>query len=121
MDNSGAGGGLAVILALSCVLAVFLITAIGWWKLFEKAGQPGILAFIPIVNVLIYCSIAGNMLYFILLIIPVVNVFGLIYVHFKIAQAFGQGVLFALGLTFFLPAFAIILGFGDYRYEGKPI
>lgn len=103
---------------ISCLSLIFgILTVIGWWKLFSKAGQPGWLAIIPIVNILVYAQIAGGWWLALLLLIPVVNIFVLAYIHYSVAQQFGGGCLLALGLIFLTPVFAIWLGFGDAQYR----
>jgi|GEM_PF-5214345 len=41
-------------------LAILIIVAIGLWKMFTKAGIPGILAFIPIVNLFFIPQVGGK-------------------------------------------------------------
>ena len=41
--------------------------------------------------------------------------------QYKTAEAFGQGLGFALGLIFLHPIFLCILAFGDYTYKGVPV
>ena len=40
--------------------------------------------------------------------------------NIKLAQRFGHGVLFGLGLTFLTPLFTLILGLGSSAYYGHP-
>ena len=40
--------------------------------------------------------------------------------NIKLAQRFGHGVLFGLGLTFLTPLFTLILGLGSSEYYGNP-
>jgi hypothetical protein len=98
---------------------VMIIIIASFWRLFSKAGRPGILAIIPIVNTVVYASIGGvPCLLLLLLFVPILNVVVMFYVHFKVAEAFGQGALFGLGL-FLLPfIFVPLLAFGDYEYQG---
>lgn len=55
-------GGLLAILAGSMViwLILLLIVIISLWKIFEKAGEPGWAALIPIYNVIILLKIVGR-------------------------------------------------------------
>ena len=41
-------------------LAILIITAIGFWKMFTKAGIPGIFALIPIVNLFFIPQVGGK-------------------------------------------------------------
>lgn len=105
---------------ISCAsLIIAVLTVIGWWKLFSKAGLPGWLAIIPIVNIFAYAQVAGGWWLALLLLIPGVNLFVLAYIHYSVAQKFGGGCLTALGLFFLTPVFVILLGFGDAQYQGS--
>ncbi|MDQ0726400.1 DUF5684 domain-containing protein [Microbacterium sp. W4I20] len=99
-------------------LVFYVLVVIGLWKVFTKAGHPGILAIIPIVNVVFLVKIAGMSGWFALLyLIPIVNiVFGII-VAIKLGERFGKGGLFSFFLLFVFPYIGyLILGFGDARY-----
>jgi hypothetical protein len=113
------GGGSAIGGLLGLVVAVLVIA--GLWKVFTKAGQPGWAAIIPIYNLIVLLQIAGKPIWWIvLMIIPFVNFVIIILTWMGVAQAFGKGVGFALGLTFLSPIFVPWLGFGDARYSGAP-
>lgn len=105
--KAGGGGGL-----LAWVLIV-----VGMWTVFTKAGQPGWTALIPIYNLYILFKIAGwSGLSMLLLLIPVVNAVVLFLVTMGVAQKFGKGFLFSLGLTFLPFIFYPILGLGSSTY-----
>ncbi|MCA9903885.1 MAG: signal peptidase I [Anaerolineae bacterium] len=106
--------------SLVFMLAVFVLTVIGWWRMFEKAGQSGFLAIIPFVNVVVYFIISGKPVWWVLLLlIPLVNIVVLFLVHLSVARNFGRDQLFALGLLFLTPIFVLILGFGDSTYQNR--
>jgi hypothetical protein len=100
-------------------LALAILTIAGLWKTFEKARLPGWGAIIPIYNVYLMCKLAGRPgWWFLLYLIPCVNVIIAIVIVLDIAKNFGKGAAFGLGL-FILPfIFFPILGFGDARYRG---
>ena len=52
-----AGLGIGFFLVMIVIAVVFII---GYWKVFEKAGQPGWAAIIPIYNAYILTQIAGR-------------------------------------------------------------
>jgi hypothetical protein len=99
----------------------YVLVAIAMWMVFAKAGWPGILALIPIVNVVILVKIAGYSGWMSLLyLIPIVNIVFSIIVAIKVGAAFGKGgawSFFLLWLISFIGFF--ILGFGDAKYT-KP-
>lgn len=101
------------------LLAFYVLVVIGLWKVFTKAGFPGILAIIPIVNVIFLVRIAGMSGWWALLyLIPIVGfIFGII-VSVRIGENFGKGALFSFFLLFVFPYIGyLILGFGESRYR----
>lgn len=100
----------------------YVLVAIAMWMVFKKAGWPGILALIPIVNIVILVKIAGYSGWMSLLyLIPIVNVVFSIIVAIKVGAAFGKGAawsFFLLWLIAFIGYF--IIGFGDAQYT-KPV
>lgn len=105
-------GGLA-----GLVLVLLLIAAM--WKVFTKAGKPGWASLVPIYNAIVLLEIAGRPAWwFILLLIPLVNLIIIIIVMIDVAKNFGHGAGFGLGLAFLSPIFLLILGFGSSRYVG---
>ncbi|RLE19537.1 MAG: signal peptidase I [Acidobacteria bacterium] len=91
----------------------------GMWKTFAKAGKPGWACLIPIYNLIVLLEIAGKELWWIILLfIPVVNFVILILVSIAVAEKFGKGAGFGLGLAFLPMFFFPLLGFGDAQYQG---
>jgi hypothetical protein len=100
-------------------LGLVALFVIGAWKVFEKAGQPGWGAIIPIYNVIVLLRITGKPLWWIILFfIPIVNFVVEILVSLELARRFGKGVGFGLGLAFLPFIFYPVLGFGDAQYMG---
>jgi len=112
--GAAAGGGIMMIIWLA--LAVFMIITL--WKLFSKAGQPGWAAIIPIFNTYIMLKVAGKPGWWLLLLfIPLVNFVIMILAMVGIAQNFGKGGGFAVGLIFLPIIFYPILAFGSAQYQ----
>lgn len=104
-------------IVLLLLIVVALIAAI--WKTFEKAGQPGWAAIVPIYNLYIMVKMVGKPGYWVvLMLIPIVNYIFLIWTYNLISKSFGKGVGFTLGLIFLSPIFWMILGFGSAQYQG---
>ena len=100
-------------------IMVTVIEVVGAWKMFEKAGEPGWAAIIPVYNYLIGIKIAGKPWWYILLmLIPVVNLVIYIIILSGLAKNFGKGTGFTVGLFFFRFIFIPILGFGNATYIG---
>jgi hypothetical protein len=100
-------------------LAFYILVVVGLWKIFTKAGYPGILAIIPFVNVVFLVKIAGMSGWLALLyLIPIVGfIFGII-VAVKLGERFGRGGLFSFFLLFVFPYIGyLIIGFGESRYR----
>ena len=101
------------------VLAVvWLLMIVSLWKVFTKAGQPGWGCLIPIFNLYCLVKVAGKPgWWFLLFLIPLVNLVNTILVALGVARKFGKSDGFAVGL-FLLPfIFYPILGFGDAKYQ----
>lgn len=100
-------------------LAILVLVIAGFWKMLEKAGQPGWGAIVPIYNSYLLCKIAGRPGWWvILLMIPYLNFIFLIILMLDIAKSFGKGIGFAVGLILLSGIFIPILGFGDAEYLG---
>ena len=102
------------------ILAIVVVVIAAVWRVYEKAGQPGWAALVPIYNMYVVLQIVGRpgwwlFLYF----IPLVNIAVTVIVYIDLAKSFGKSPLFGLGLTFLSIIFVPILAFGDARYEGQ--
>ncbi len=134
--------GLAIYGTISLIWYIIMIIAN--WKIFTKAGQPGWMSIIPILNTFILFKISWNTKMFwvmlgagvlgsvfsgmagdqggILAILAlicslVMIVICIVDVH-KLSKSFGHGIGFTLGLLFLSPIFTLILGLGKSEYIG---
>ena len=129
--------GFFIIFAL-IVLAIAVVSIIGMWKMFTKAGEEGWKSIIPVYNAITLCKIVGVSPWWILItfvagllsIIPIlgsliqlaVTIYFGILLAVSIANSFGKDTGFAVGIFFLAPIFYCILGFGSAKYEGaKPM
>jgi hypothetical protein len=112
-----AGGGAGVFLVqLVIVLAIW---AFMFWKVFTKAGQPGWASLIPIYNGVVLLQIAGKPVWWIILfLIPIVGLIMALLVCLGVAENFGKGAGFGIGLWLLSIIFFPILGFGSAEYQG---
>ncbi len=102
----------AVSSAVSLIYYVLLIVC--EWKMFEKAGEPGWAAIIPIYNIYKLFEISyGSGWKMLLLLVPILNIFIAIQQSFKLAKAFGQGFAFGIGLLLLAPIFMAIIAFSN--------
>jgi hypothetical protein len=98
---------------------IYVLVVAGWWMIFQKAGEEGWKAIIPIWNIIVVLKIVGREWWWIILmLIPFVNLIVFIIVMLDLAKSFGRGTGFGIGLVFLAPIFALILGFGGDTYKG---
>ena len=113
--NGNQGPGLITFL-VAIVLGVVMVAAT--WKVFTKAGKPGWASIIPIYNAVVLLDIAGKPGWWIILFfIPIVNIVIVILTYVALAEKFGKGGGFAMGLVFLGVIFFPILGFGGAEYR----
>ena len=101
------------------VIVIAVVCLVGMWKMFVKAGKPGWGAIIPFYNT--YCLFEmsfGTGWLFLLLFVPCVNAVIMIVMWIKLAQAFGKGAAFGVGILFLPFIFLPMLGFGDAQFIG---
>lgn len=121
MKTVGALGCSFVCITLALLPAVLIIASL--WRVFEKAGQPGWAALVPFYNtyVLTVEVARKDIVWFILLFVPFVNLVAVIVVYLEISRKFGYDVGFAIGLLFLPFIFFPILAYGDARYRRRRI
>lgn len=120
LQNGGSGSVLGIVSAVIAI-AITLVVLAGIWKTFQKAGQPGWAAIIPIYNLYIMLKIGGNAWWWLLVMfVPIVQLYAFYKMFAGVSKAFGQGIGFALGLWFLNLIFWPLLGFGDYEHRGVP-
>jgi hypothetical protein len=111
-------GGGVVSPELLVILAITVVVVAGFWKTFEKAGEPGWAAIIPIYNLYVLVKISGNAWWWLILFfIPIINIVAQAKISIDVADKFDQGILFGLGLMLLSFIFYPILGFGSYQYQ----
>jgi len=112
-------GLLVAIVFLLAYIAVVVGVFAGAWKMYGKAGQPGWGAIVPFYNMYLLCRICGRPgWWFVLALLPVVNlVIGIILV-IDLSRSFGRGFGTTVGLLLLSPVFVPILGFGRAQYKG---
>jgi len=105
--------------AIFITFALTILVIAGNWKVFEKAGVAGWKCLIPIYNLYLLLVIAGKPWWWlILMFIPIVSVVIYLLAMLSLAERFGKGPLFGVGL-FFLPIiFFPLLGFDSSEYRG---
>jgi hypothetical protein len=102
------------------IFGVILFVIICQWKIYAKAGKPGWAAIIPIYNYIVLLEIVNKPVWwFLLLLIPFVNIVIAIIVVHRLSVAFGKDIGFTI-LLLLLPIIGYpMLAFGDAQYT-KP-
>ena len=116
------------------ILVFYLLSVIGKWKVFSKAGIAGWKSVIPIYNKYFFCQICGLNTIWVwillgsaivsILVPPLAFVYSLALIYFLILQAlslsksFGKSDGFAIGLIFAAPIFYLLLGSKRSEYKG---
>src|SRR5687768_16518884 len=81
-------------------LALAIIELVALWKIFEKAGQAGWKAIIPIYNAYVLLKIVGKPgWWLILFLIPVVNLIFIIWTYNMLSKSFGKDEAFTVGIV----------------------
>lgn len=106
-----------IISLIYIALVVFLVVTM--WKIFTKAGEAGWACLVPIYSTCVFLKIAGKPMWWVLLLlfVPVVNIVIAILAVIGMANKFGKGGGFAVGLIFLPIIFYPILAFGDAEYQ----
>ena len=124
-DDAAAAVGILALLGAMLVplLIVGAIYVVANWKIFEKAGQPGWAAIIPIYNIIVMLDVQGRPKWWIIwYLIPFVNyVSGVVMFIIQCldyAKRFGKDGGFVAGLILLNPIFLLILAFGSAQYQG---
>lgn len=118
-SGSGAALGIVGIIILIFWVAVAVFYIATFWKIFSKAGRPGWLAIIPIVNTIVLIQITGRSGWWILaFFVPILDLVALILILYDLSRSFGYGGGFTVGLLLLSFIFFPILGFGPARYVG---
>ena len=96
------------------VVAVIVLMIAAMWRVFERAGEHGWAVLVPIYNLYILCRVAGMSPWWMLAaIIPFVNIIFMFANSIGVAQRFGKGVGYGIGLALLPFIFWPMLAWGD--------
>ncbi len=111
--------GAALFINWRIVLGIIIAYIAGRWKIFEKAGQPGWAAIVPIYSSIVFLKIIGKPWWWLpLSLIPPIGLIWAIWGANMAAKSFGKDSGYTVGLIFLPFIFYPILGFGDAKYLG---
>jgi signal peptidase I len=93
-------------------IPLYLLIALGYYKLFEKAGEKGWKGFVPLYNFFVILKIIGKPAWWIIFIlIPLVNLFAYCIITADLLKSFGKN-------RFHEQALAVLFGFFYLPYLG---
>ena len=125
LTDAEAAGLIAIVFGALLIPSLILIAiyVIGNWKIFEKAGQPGWAAIIPIYNLIVMLDVQGRPKWWVIwYLIPFVNYVSILVMFIILcldyAKRFGKDGGFVAGLILLNPIFLLILAFGSAQYQG---
>lgn len=104
------------VFSIACSIAMI----VGMCKVFTKMGEPWWKAIIPFYNmwILVEKITSNNIMWFIFLFIPVLNIVAYFYIYYRVPVTFGKGAVMGI-LSILFPYIVFpILGFGKSEYEG---
>ena len=111
-------------MTLAILLVLLLCFGAGLYKCFEKAGEPGWKSIVPGLNIYTWLQITGRPLWWLILILlPLVNIFVVVYMLIDLAKSFGKYGFLEHALAFLVPFIYIpYLGFSEKpQYLGKSV
>ncbi|MDR3678586.1 MAG: DUF5684 domain-containing protein [Flavipsychrobacter sp.] len=117
--NTAAILGIMFMMFLFIGLPLIILMVVGLYKTFEKAGEEGWKAIIPVYNIIILLQIVGKPWWWIfLMLIPYIGIIWNIWTINMLSKSFGKTEGFTVGLVFLPFVFYMILGFGSDKYLG---
>jgi len=107
---------------LILTLIFFLLTVVGLWKIFEKAGYQGWKVIIPFYNFYIWLKIINKPLWwYIFIIAPFINVFTIMLMVVEVAKCFKKNGLIEQAISVLVPFFYLpYLGFSKNEVYTHP-
>jgi len=109
-------------LYLILTLLFFILSVVGLWAIFQKAGYPGCSVLIPFYNFYIWLKIIKKPLWwYIFLLIPFINVFVILLMIVELAKCFGKYGLGPQALAVLFPfVYLPYLGFSPKEHYTDP-
>ena len=112
VNNAGLSALFIGMIIFSMILSLIMI--ISYWKIFTRKGKPGWAILVPIYNVIVLIQIAElSMIYFLLLFVPLVNIYAIFKINISIANKFDKTAAFGIGMIFLPVIFIPLLAFSD--------
>ncbi|MCU1423525.1 MAG: hypothetical protein JWN36_3176 [Microbacteriaceae bacterium] len=99
----------------------YILTAIVFWRIFTKAGRPGWLALIPIVNTIVLIQVSGHSGWTVLFyLVPILNIVWSIVIAVHLGESFRKSGVFSFFLLWLLSIIGyFILAFDSSTYVDR--
>ena len=108
---------IAMVIVGLLVFSIIVFSIIIYWKIYEKAGEPGWAVIVPFYNLLIFLKIVNKPWWWLfLLMIPIANIVLLIILIHRLSRSFGKDGGFTIGILFLNIIFLAILAFDKSTY-----
>lgn len=123
-SGAAVGGLVGAILAMGVIfwlvcIALVVLTIVGQWKMFKKAGKAPWDCLIAGHNQIVLMDMGGiESKWFFISLIPFGAIFLMFWTNIAVAKAFGKGAGFGVLATFFPFICFPILGLGSAEYVG---
>jgi hypothetical protein len=108
-----------ILIYLGICLFSLIIQWVIFWRIFKKAGRPGWGAIIPVYQYYVMLKITGKPVWWLILaFVPIVNIVVFYLISLSIAKVFNKGTGFAIGIFVWPILFYAILAFDKSQYIG---
>ena len=99
-------------------LVWYVLIAVGYMKMFKKAGKSSIWALIPVVNFFVLVDAVTNGKWYkgLWMIVPIADIVFTIKFAIKTAKCYGYGTGFGILNIFFPYICALVMGFSDKQF-----
>lgn len=100
------------------LLGIVLLPTVSLWKIFQKAGEPGWQAIVPILNLVVIMKLVHKPWWWALLaLIPYIGLIWTVWGINLLVKRFGKTEFFTFGVIFLCFIFLPILAFGDSKFN----
>jgi hypothetical protein len=118
-QQSDSGSVVAALVGQIINLAIVVLILASLWQIFVKMGEDGWKSIIPIYNYVVLLQVVGRPVWWVILFfVPIANLVVLFLVWKDVAEGFGKGTGYAVGMLFLSFIFLPMLAFGDAQWMG---
>jgi hypothetical protein len=109
-----------LLLFVVLILLIWVVMIAAFWRIYEKAGQPGWASIIPIYNFIVWLKIINKPWWWLLLLlVPLVNIVIIVWSINLLMKAFGKSEGWTIGALLVPYIIYPLLAWGDARYQGE--